>query len=189
MPKDEIPVDNVRAKNIRLAKKLIIVAVIMFGFAYALVPIYTLVCSQTGINGQSSNTASSMAGIKEDFSRTIDVTFASTIHGHLGFQFRPLIRHVKVHPGQLKLIYYYAQNKTGHGMTVQAIPSIMPDEGARYFKKTQCFCFTQQYFFKGEKADMPVYFYINPKIDKDIKAMTLSYTLFDVTHFLSLIHI
>jgi cytochrome c oxidase assembly protein subunit 11 len=94
-----------------------------------------------------------------------------------------LIRHIDIHPGERKLIYFYAENLTGHDITVQAIPSITPTDAARFLKKTECFCFTQQYFFNGEKADMPVYFFIEPEIDKDIKEVTLSYTLFDASQY------
>ncbi len=89
-----------------------------------------------------------------------------------------------IHPGERKLVYFYAQNNSAQGITVQAIPSITPDESAKYLKKTQCFCFTQQYFAPGEKADMPVYFYLEPSLPKSIKEVTLSYTLFDATAYL-----
>ena len=171
--------------NKRLIRKLIIGVVFMFGFAYMLVPLYSLVCSQLGINGQAPNRAVlTPKDMQVDKSRKIKVEFSASIHGDLGFDFRPLQHSVWVHPGQTKLIYFYAKNNTGHGITVQAIPSITPDEDARYLKKTQCFCFTQQYFFTGEKADMPVYFFINPNIPKDQTSMTLSYTMFDVSKFL-----
>lgn len=173
----------------RLKKKSILYLVggvlFMFGFAYMLVPLYTLVCKQLGINGRTTNTPTVLpSSIKVDPTRSIDVSFTATVHGNLGFVFKPLIRHVTVHPGEVKLVYYYAQNNSGKPLTVQAIPSITPDYTAKYFKKTQCFCFTQQYFFAGEKADMPVYFYIDPKLPKKTQAITLSYTLFDVSEHL-----
>ena len=172
-----------KASNKRLVIKLTVGVVLMFGFAYMLVPLYTLVCKQTGINGGGNAAAVAPKDMAIDYSRTIKVDFASTVHGNMTFDFRPLNKHVEVHPGETKLIYYYAQNTTGHPLTVQAIPSITPDDAARFLKKTECFCFTQQYFFKGEKADMPVYFYVDPKVPKDIEEITLSYTLFDATGF------
>jgi cytochrome c oxidase assembly protein subunit 11 len=157
----------------------------MFGFSYLMVPLYSLVCKNLGINGRTgSGPDETILGMKADTSRTIDVEFTATIHGDFPFVFRPLIHHLSVHPGEKKLLYYYAENKTGHPITIQAIPSIMPDDSAKYFKKTQCFCFTQQYFFDGEKADMPVYFYISPDVPKRTKTMVLSYTLYDVKKFL-----
>ena len=171
-------------QNKRLLIKLSVGVLFMFGFAYMLVPLYSLVCSQLGINGKSVNQAIPLpSGMKEDTSRIVEVDFTTTIHGKLPFTFKPLSRHIKIHPGKTELIYFYAKNKSKQGMTVQAIPSITPSEAAKYLKKTQCFCFTQQYFFEGEKADMPVYFYVDPKLPKDIKEITLSYTLFDATRY------
>lgn len=172
-------------KNKKLALKLVVGVVFMFGFAYMLVPLYSLLCKSIGINGQASNRAALLPkDMREDKTRSIKVEFSTSVHGSLDFDFRPLQHSVYVHPGKTKLVYFYAQNKTGHGITIQAIPSITPDEDAKYLRKTQCFCFTQQYFIKNEKADMPVYFYINPDIPRDQKAMTLSYTMFDVSNFL-----
>jgi cytochrome c oxidase assembly protein subunit 11 len=151
-----------------------------------LVPLYELVCKQEGLNGRGSNTATAFdPGMQIDKSRTIKVYFSTTLHGGLGFNFIPLQRMIEVHPGERKLIYFYAENKTGHEITVQAIPSITPSDAAKYLKKTECFCFTQQYFFDKEKADMPVYFFIEPSISKDIKEITLSYTLFDASAFVN----
>lgn len=156
----------------------------MFGFCYMLVPLYRLICATEGINGKSAITATKMAAdMQVDTSRTIKVSFFTSLHGSLKFKFVPLQKTIYVHPGEKKLIYFYAENLSGKELTVQAIPSITPTDGARFLKKTECFCFTQQYFFKAEKADMPVYFFIDPAISKDIKEMTLSYTLFDASGF------
>jgi cytochrome c oxidase assembly protein subunit 11 len=171
-------------KNKRLTLILFCGVLFMFGFCYALVPLYQLICQKEGINGKSGSTASIMAsGMKVDKTRTIKVYFASAVHGSLKFKFIPVQRYVEVHPGETKLVYFYAENQTGSDQTIQAIPSITPNDAARFLKKTECFCFTQQYFFKKEKADMPVYFFIDPAISKDIKEMTLSYTLFDASGF------
>lgn len=156
----------------------------MFGFAYMLVPLYNLVCKQAGINGKSNfrDTVNHSSFI--DKTRTITVQFTTTIHGSLPFQFRPLIKKVTIHPGETRQVYFYAENNTGKKITVQAVPSIAPGEAARYLKKTQCFCFTQQTFANGEKVDMPVIFHVDPEIPKDINYLTLNYTLFDATHFI-----
>lgn len=168
----------------RLVIILICGIVFMFGFCYMLVPLYKLICKAEGINGKAANSRSAVdTSMKVDYSRTIKVDFTTTLNGNLGFKFIPLQRHVNVHPGERKLIYFYAENQTGREITVQAIPSITPMDAARFLKKTECFCFTQQYFFKGQKADMPVYFFIEPDIAKDIKEVTLSYTLFDASAY------
>ncbi len=149
-----------------------------------LVPLYQLVCQAEGINGKSANKATVIASnMKVDKSRVIKVYFATQLHGNLKFKFIPLQRYVEIHPGETKLIYFYAENQSGNESTVQAIPSITPNDAARFLKKTECFCFTQQYFYKNEKADMPVYFFVDPAVSKDIKEMTLSYTLFDTSGF------
>jgi cytochrome c oxidase assembly protein subunit 11 len=169
-------------KNKRLTLILLCGVIFMFGFCYMLVPIYQLICTREGINGKSGYAASA-APKTVDLSRTIKVYFSTTLHGNLKFKFIPLQNYVEIHPGETKLIYFYAENQSGRDLTVQAIPSITPTDGARYLKKTECFCFTQQYFFKHEKADMPVYFFVDPDVSKDIKEMTLSYTLFDASGF------
>lgn len=159
--------------------------IFMFGFCYMLVPFYELICKREGINGKSDNAAAKIApGMQVDKSRVIKVYFTTTVHSSLAFSFMPVQRYIEIHPGETKLVYFFAQNQTGKEITVQAIPSITPNDAARYLKKTECFCFTQQYFFKNEKVDMPVYFFIDPAISKDIKEVTLSYTLFDASKYL-----
>lgn len=156
--------------------------IFMFAFTYLMVPIFTYACQKLGINGKNVMTATvPKTGMQLDESRLIKVEFASTIHGNVGFKFEPLQRVIRIHPGERKLIYFYAENQTGKDKTIQAVPSITPADGARFFKKIECFCFTQQFFKKGEKADMFVNFYIDPSVPKNIKEITLAYTLFDVT--------
>lgn len=177
--------NSIQQKNKRLLIILLCGVLFMFGFCYMLIPLYELVCKKEGINGKSVNTAAVYdKNTIIDKSRTIRVYFTTTLHSDLKFKFIPLQRSITIHPGERKLIYFYAENQSGHEMTVQAIPSITPTDGARFLKKTECFCFTQQYFFAGEKADMPVYFFIEPGISKDIQELTLSYTLFDAKGYI-----
>lgn len=186
LPTDERSVNGQQylQKNKRLTLVLFVGVLLMFGFAYLLVPIFTFICKQTGINGKGANSAATYkSDTLIDLSRTIKIEMTTVIHGNLDFRFIPLHPHLEIHPGERKLIYFYAENLTGKEKTVQAVPSITPADAARFLKKTECFCFTQQYFFKGEKADMPVYFFIEPDIPKTIKEITLSYTLFDATGF------
>ena len=175
---------DLRKKNTRLTILLIIGVVAMFAFCYLLVPIYYVVCKQLGINGKGAASASLPANNMEvDRSRTIQVDFISSVNSALSFKFVPLQKRITIHPGETKLIYFYAENQTGVDKIVQAVPSVTPGDVARFLKKTECFCFTQQFFNKDEKANMPVYFYIDPHISKDIKEMTLSYTLFDASAY------
>lgn len=171
--------------NLKLTLILTLGVIFMFGFCYMLVPLYNLICKQEGINGKTALTRTIPApGMKIDYGRTIKVDFSTSLHQTLNFKFIPLQKHLFIHPGETKLIYFYAENKTKKPMTVQAIPSITPIDAARFLKKTECFCFTQQYFYAGEKADMPVYFFIDPAISKEIKEVTLSYTLFDASDYI-----
>ena len=168
----------------RLTLILVAGVLFMFGFCYMMVPIFQLICKREGINGKGANYAAvASASMRVDKSRVIRVYFSTTLHGNLKFKFIPLQRYVDIHPGESKLVYFYAENQTGSGITVQAIPSITPNDAARYLKKTECFCFTQQFFYKKEKADMPVYFFVDPDVSKDTKEMTLTYTLFDSSGF------
>ncbi len=172
------------SKNKRLTYLLVTAVFLMFGFSYLMVPIYSLVCKQLGYNGKGALSATTVApDMTVDYSRTIRVEFASVIHGNLNFKFAPLQRIITIHPGEKKLIYFYAENNSGINKTVQAVPSITPADAARFLKKIECFCFTQQSFVKGEKADMPVHFFIDTNIPKEIKEVSLSYTLFDATGF------
>lgn len=169
-------------------KRLVIILVcgilFMFAFCYMLVPLFNIMCKQLGLNGKGAITAARAApGMQVDTSRTIKVDFTATVHGGLKFTFSPLDRYIEIHPGETKLIYFYVENQTGREVTVQAVPSITPNDAARFLKKTECFCFTQQYFFQNEKAKMPVYFFVDPSVPKDIKEITLSYTLFDASDF------
>lgn len=175
---------DLKQQNRKLTRRLLIGVLFMFGFCYMLVPLYRLVCKREGLNGQAVRSATLVnPDMQVDTSRVIHVYFTTTVNGGLGFQFRPLQRQIDIHPGERKLVYFYAENQTGRELTVQAIPSITPVDAARFLKKTECFCFTQQYFLKNERADMPVYFFVEPNIPKGIKDITLSYTLFDATAF------
>lgn len=177
-------VPDYKKKNKRLTIILVLGVLFMFVFCYLLVPIFNIVCKQWGINGKSANAAvAPVPGMQVDKSRTIKIEFTTTVHGSLKFKFIPLHRHIEIHPGETKLVYFYAQNLSGREIVVQAVPSITPNDAARFLKKTECFCFTQQYFFKNEKVDMPVYFFVDPAIPKNVKEITLSYTLFDATGF------
>ena len=172
--------------NKRLIIGLLAGILFMFGFCYMLIPLYELICKKEGINGKNVRSAAEIhPGMQIDYSRTIKVTFSTSIHGDLKFKFIPLVKNVYIHPGETKLVYFYAENLSGRELTAQAIPSITPLDASKYLKKTQCFCFTQQYFFKNEKADMPVYFFIEPDVPKDIKEVTLSYTLFDAAGYIN----
>lgn len=170
-----------KKKNMPLI--LALVAVGMFGFGFALVPLYTLLCNKTGINGKTGGPTA--AGNLEDVdqSRWVTVQFLSTNNANLDWKFYAKTVSVKVHPGENALVYYYAENTSGRKLTIQAIPSVSPGIAAKYIKKTECFCFTQQNFNEGEKREMPVLFHVDKELPKEIHTLTLSYTLFNAEKY------
>lgn len=155
-------------------------AIGMFAFGYALVPIYNVFCKSLGINGKPS--AFAVANDESvDYSRTVTVQFLATRNQYLPWKFQPIIKSIKVHPGENTKVAFYAENETDNNMIVQAIPSVTPGLAAKHLKKTECFCFTQQ-FMKGKQGmQWPLLFHIDRDLPKDIHVVTLAYTLFDVT--------
>lgn len=169
-------------KNRRLLKQLMLLVLLMFGFAFALVPIYNVMCKQLGINGKPDLTqVKRQTALQEDTSRDIWVEFDTTMNEQLPWEFRPLHKRVKMHPGGVIHTAYYAKNLTTHPMVIQAIPSITPGRAARYVKKLECFCFSRQGLQPGKSAELPLTFILENDIPKDVKTLTLSYTLFDLT--------
>ena len=155
----------------------------MFGFGFALVPVYTLLCKATGINGKTGGPT--QLGLVEEIDKTrwVTIQFIATNNANLNWAFYPKTTSIKLHPGENTLIYYYAENNSGKAMTVQAIPSVTPGKAAKYVKKTECFCFTQQNFKIGEKRDMPVLFHVDANLPKEINMLSLSYTLFNADKY------
>ncbi len=165
--------------------RLSIFAVAMFGFGYALVPIYDLMCKELGINGKTGGPVLAAKSTQVDKSRTITVQFLTTQNAKLGkhWEFYPKITSIEVHPGENKQVNFIAKNDTNAKMTVQAIPSVTPSLAAKYLKKTECFCFEQQTLTAHEKADMPLVFHVDRDIPKEYHTITLSYTLFNANKF------
>ncbi|MGC1183338.1 cytochrome c oxidase assembly protein [Legionella sp.] len=155
----------------------------MFAFGFALVPIYNSLCQTLGINGKTSKEAvaydTKTAKIVQD--REVLVEFVATNNGGVPWAFYPKIHKIKVHPGEIVKLEFYAENKTDYPMTVQAIPSVTPGIAAKYLKKTECFCFTQQTLNGREAMNMPLLFHLDTELPENVNTVTLSYTLFDVT--------
>jgi cytochrome c oxidase assembly protein subunit 11 len=167
----------------KLVSILAIVVVAMCGFGYALVPIYNSICKTFGINGKTSGVAykAELDPSKVDAKREVTVEFVATNNSGVPWAFYPKIGKIKVHPGEIAKLAFYAENKTSHQMTVQAIPSVTPGIAAKYLKKTECFCFTQQTLNGHEAMNMPLLFHLDPDLPAKVKTITLSYTLFDVS--------
>ncbi|HYF97700.1 MAG TPA: cytochrome c oxidase assembly protein [Coxiellaceae bacterium] len=163
----------------RLVIYLSLAVILMFGFSYALVPLYNALCKQFGVNGKTANYSIANDAVVDE-NRTIKVEFITTVNGNLDWEFKPLTKSVEVHPGQNTKLAFYAKNNSGHRITVQAIPSVSPGIAAKHLKKTQCFCFTQQTLGPHEEMTMPVIFHLDNSLPTDIHELTLSYTLFEL---------
>lgn len=176
---------NLRHENIRMVGKLAIVAAGMFAFGYALVPIYKAICEMTGINILSLGErnipgakATLPANTQVDTSRTITVEFDANSRGP--WEFKPAMRSIQVHPGEMATVMYEFKNVQDRAMSAQAIPSYAPQQASTHFNKLECFCFNQYTLAAGEKKSWPVVFVIDPKLSKDVTTITLSYTFFEV---------
>lgn len=176
---------TLRRANIRMVGKLVVVAAGMFAFGYALVPIYKAICEATGINilalgdrNIPGATATLPANTQVDTSRTITVEFDANSRGP--WEFKPATRSLQVHPGELATVMYEFQNVQNRRMSAQAIPSYAPQQASAHFNKLECFCFNQYTLEPGEKKSWPVVFVIDPKLSRDVKTITLSYTFFEV---------
>lgn len=168
------------ALNLQTLAKLLVMAVLMFGFGYALIPVYKKVCEITGINVLALQEAkgASVGNTQVDRSRTITVEFDANVHGP--WRFRPVVNSLQVHPGEMTQVLYEVVNTQARSVIAQAIPSYAPQQAAAHFKKVECFCFQQQTLGPNQAKQMPVVFYIDPALPKDIKTITLSYTFFEI---------
>ena len=169
---------KLKADNRRVLVRLLVVAGLMFGFGYVMVPIYEKFCEVTGINNLL-NPDDPIRNTQIDTSRKVIVEFDANIHG-LPWSFKPGQSSIAVHPGELAHVVYRISNTRNHPVTGQAIPSYGPQLAAAHFKKMECFCFTHQTLGPGESRDIPVVFVIDPALPKDVNTITLSYTFFEV---------
>ena len=168
---------NPKSANSKLGLRLAIVAIGMFGFGYALVPFYYQICKAWQVNYVDK--PETVANTQVDQARTVTIEFDSNTH-KLAWQFRPLVNEIKVHPGQLTTVEYEVVNTRPIRVTGQAVPSYGPQLAGEYFRKVDCFCFTQQTLGPNEKRVMPVTFVVDPKLPKDVNTIALSYTFFEV---------
>ena len=176
---------NLRHENVRMVGKLAVITVGMFVFGYALVPLYKSICEMTGINILAMGdrnipgaTSSAPANTQVDKSRLITVEFDANSRGP--WEFKPAQRSVQVHPGEMATVMYEFKNVQNRTIAAQAIPSYAPQQAGAHFNKLECFCFNQYTLLPGERKSWPVVFVIDPKLSKDVKTITLSYTFFEV---------
>ena len=165
--------------NGKTARRLALVVLAMFGFGYALVPLYDVLCEITGLGGRTGVVAASALDGRVDTSRTVKVQFLGTVSSRLPWEFRPNAVSMEVHPGQVYETTYFAKNLSGTVTTGQARPSVAPSIASLYFNKTECFCFIEQEFAPGEARNMPVRFVLGRDLPAEIQTVTLSYTFFN----------
>jgi cytochrome c oxidase assembly protein subunit 11 len=180
-----------RTDNHRILAKLLVVTVLMFGFGYALVPMYRAICEALGINVLTLSEQRKAQGLwggktgsydpantQIDKSRSVTVEFDANVRGP--WDFKPAMRSVQVHPGELATVMYEFKNIQNRTMAAQAIPSYAPKQSTAHFNKLECFCFNEYTLKPGEAKQWPVVFVIDPKLPKDVNTITLSYTFFEV---------
>ena len=167
---------------------LAVAAVGMFGFAFALVPLYNIFCEITGLNGKTSGEAAPMAvsapasqTAQDAVEREVTIQFLAQVSRGMPWEFRPTESRMRVRLGEVAETQYYARNFANKLFTGQAVPSVTPGFAARYLHKVECFCFTQQHLEASEEIDMPVYFYVGEDLPSDIGTLTLSYTMYPVS--------
>ena len=166
--------------NRKMFGKLCVVALMMFGFGYALIPLYKQLCEVMGINvlTQKDGTVVRSANTQVDKTRTITIEFDGNAQGP--WRFRPVQRSMQVHPGELATVMYEVVNTQARTVQAQAIPSYAPQSATPHFKKVECFCFKQQTLKANEARQMPVVFFIDPALPREIQTITLSYTFFEI---------
>ena len=157
--------------------KLVAAPILMFGFAFAMVPLYDILCEITGFNGTTGKIDSEQQ-YEVDENRLVEVSFfASTMPG-FPVQFGPKVNSMDVIPGKFYTMSYIAKNNTDEEVIGQAVPSVAPTDAAVHFKKLECFCFTRQVFKPHEEVELTLRFVIEPEMDVDIQDVSLSYNFF-----------
>lgn len=165
--------------NRNLTLKLLGFTLGSFAFGFALVPLYDVICDVTGYGNQKNLSRAYAAQEAPDPNRTVTIDFVADVPGVGNWEFRPVVRSIKVHPGKLYEAQFFAHNLTGKNTVAQAVPNVAPSRAALYFHKTECFCFTPQPFTVGQQRDMPVRFIVDPALPKNIDQITLAYTFYD----------
>ncbi len=168
-----------RAAHRRLALQLGVIALAAFGFGYALVPLYNVLCSVTGYGDRRQLSRESAPPATAETTRNVTVEFLADLPTVGSWEFTPDVKSLQVQVGRLYEVTYLAHNLTGQETWVQADPDIAPSTATPFFRKTECFCFVPQQFKAGETKHMPVRFYVDPALPKHIDRITLAYVLYD----------
>lgn len=173
-----------RPNHGRTALKLCALVVGMFGFGFALVPLYDVLCDITGLGGRTGGQYTyDPADMQRDSSRLVKVNFITNTNGGMPWKFWSESGGVRIHPGDLKQVNFYVTNPTDRRMVGQAVPSVVPPKAAEFFHKTECFCFNSQVLEPGETMEMPMRFIVDPNLPDNVQSISLSYALFDISDF------
>ncbi len=170
-----------RKDPIRMARRLLLLAVLMFGFGFALAPLYDVFCELTGINGKVTRTGEPNQPFVIDRTRLVRVQLIAVNNEGMPWQFQPEQAELSVYPGEQAMTSYLAMNPTTREMVARAVPSVAPAEAAGYLQKVNCFCFESQSLGPKMRQTMPLVLMIDPDLPEHIGTITLSYTLFDAT--------
>jgi cytochrome c oxidase assembly protein subunit 11 len=168
-----------RSVDRMLVWKLAAICAAMFAFGFALVPLYNAFCTLTGFGGKTAGVAAAATlRVRPDPARTVRVEFVASLPKGAPWEFGPDVSHIDVHPGELYVTHFRARNPTGRELVAQAVPSVAPGAAARYFRKTECFCFTTQQFAANESRELKVAFMVAPELPAYVDTLTLSYTFY-----------
>ena len=178
---------EIKKANRRTTRKSVLIVIVMFGFGFALIPLYSVICDVFGLNGRfidlkKTEQSEYVANVERriDTSRKIRIEFLTTLNQNLNWEFRAEQYTIDVHPGKVNEVMFYAKNLTNRKVVAQAVPSVSPGNAAKYFSKMECFCFSNQTFEPGEERNMPLRFYVDPNLPKKVKTISLGYTFFDI---------
>jgi len=174
---ESLPAVVAKTGTRKLVARLVVMAVAMFGFGYAMVPLYGVFCDITGLGGRSVQISENAEGVKAS-DREVQIRFLATTHSNLPWLFQPLEKTSTVKLGELSETKYLAMNPTDQSIIGHATYNVVPPEASLYFVKTECFCFTEQLLTSNESREMPVYFFVQPDLPESIKEITLSYTFY-----------
>jgi len=173
--------DRLKNANRKLIRGLLIMTAGAFAFGWALVPLYNVLCRVAGIGNAEAKAGKAVVKEAIDPNREITIEFVASPASVGSYEFRPETESMRIHPGKLYDTKFYAKNLTSQASVAQAVPSISPAGTARYFHKTECFCFSPQKFAAGEGRDMPVRFIVDPQLPSNVDRLTLAYTFYDTT--------
>jgi cytochrome c oxidase assembly protein subunit 11 len=178
---DPNPTDGKKRANRKLVRALLIMTAGSFVFGWALVPLYDVLCRAAGIGNAEAKDGKSVAREAIDPNRVVTIEFIAEPASVGSFEFRPQVASMRIHPGKLYDAEFFARNLTNEASVAQAVPSISPTGTAKYFHKTECFCFSPQKFAAGESRNLPVRFIVDPELPGTVDKLTLAYTIYDTT--------